>query len=1045
MTKPNETESIDDAIHDDDVKVLAYGRLADEIRELLQAGLRPDVALMAEKYPELAEEVSELVPAFTMLEDIGQEPPDSPADVSETGTLLGDYRIVREIGRGGMGVVYEAWQISLERRVALKVLPFAAVLDRKQLQRFKNEARIAAQLVHQSIVPVHAVGSDRGVHFFAMQYVDGRTLSRLIDELRDLGERRYEYPLDPNWDTVDGRGSSVTVDNSNEIAAQPSTIATLSNQLFESGDRFFRSIAQLCGQAAEALEYAHGEGVVHRDIKPSNLMVDDRGRLWITDFGLAHVDAAQSLTITGDLLGTLRYMSPEQALAQRVVVDQKTDIYSLGATLYELVTLQPAFGGQDRRELLRQIAFEEPAKPRRLNRSIPVDLETILLKAMEKNPHDRYTTAGDMAEDLHRFVDDLPIRARRPTLVNRSFRWYRRNKLVAALSTCLALTIGVGVFALADRARVISPSVNTPSSELNLRLVHREGIRVNANSELYGNVSPDGRLIAFPNWSTANVALFNLETGARRDLTTEGTWMEESWQYGEEAVWSHDSKQLAYNWFQNGSAQLRVTAADGSDRRVAYETHEDIVWPHSWSGDGRQLLASIGNREQDMRVALVEASEGTARTLKTFAPPLPHKLKLSPNGHYVVYSRSPGVDEAPRDLYLLDTQSREALRVIDHPAHDYAPFWTPDGRWIVFLSDRGGSTGLWALRFRDGSPDRSPQRVYAPLEWIDAKGFDKHGSYYYVNWRHASNVYTAEVDFLNNAVVGPPRRLDSKYEGHNLAADWSADGAKLAYVSRTGSSGLKPRLTIWDLQTGNDRELRLGSPLRTLYHTTRLRWNTSGNSLLVLARGERELLGLYQVDVQSSRVNQFLIANTPAALGIWAFSADGDYLYSVGEREITRINVEDGSAQSIYRLPASREGQLRGLAVSPDGQYLAVVISLEEVRILTSDGNDVRSLYRYGSDGRGVPASRSLAWTPDATRLIFGTHDGDDISENMVSLWQVPVAEGEPQALGIAMSGLHSPRIHPDGRRLMFIAQSPEGESELWAIDNMLAHLNAGR
>src|SRR5207253_9593257 len=180
---------------------------------------------------------------------------------------------------------------------------------------------------------------------------------------------------------------------------------------------------------------------VHRDVKPANLMLDERGTLWVTDFGLAHVQHSEaSLTMTGDLVGTLRYMSPEQALAKRVVIDHRTDVYSLGVTLYELLTLRPAFDGKDRQELLRQIAFEEPPRPRRLERGIPAELETIVLKAMEKNPAERYATAQELADDLERFVKDEPILARRPTLVQRARKWARRHKpLVRATAALLVV------------------------------------------------------------------------------------------------------------------------------------------------------------------------------------------------------------------------------------------------------------------------------------------------------------------------------------------------------------------------------------------------------------------------------------------------------------------------------------------------------------------------------------------------------------------------------------------------------------------------------
>jgi serine/threonine protein kinase/tetratricopeptide (TPR) repeat protein len=440
-------------------KVISDPVLAELVEELtnrLQADATFDLEAFLLEHSEQADRLRRLLPTLQMLGDL-RESSLSGSGSSRSGSpdadatrltravvdgVLGDYRIIREIGRGGMGVVYEAQQISLRRKVAVKVLPLAAILDPRQLQRFQNEAQAAACLHHPNIVPVYAVGCERGVHYYAMQYIDGQSLATVVREMS---------PLHPTTALPHHPTASPPRDSTPPVAV-------LSTERSAKGRAYFHTVAQLGIQAALALEYAHQQGIVHRDIKPANLLLDRQENLWITDFGLARCQGESELTRTGDLLGTLRYMSPEQAEGKPAVLDHRTDIYGLGATLYELLTLQPVFTAKDRFELLGQIADREPLLPRRLNRSVPAQLETIVLKTLAKDPRERYATAQELADDLRRFLDDKPIRARRPNLVERCQRWARRHKGVVAASIVVLLTLlvtlGIGSIRLARQQRL---------------------------------------------------------------------------------------------------------------------------------------------------------------------------------------------------------------------------------------------------------------------------------------------------------------------------------------------------------------------------------------------------------------------------------------------------------------------------------------------------------------------------------------------------------------------------------------------------------------
>jgi serine/threonine protein kinase len=395
-------------------------RVLDEYLADLQAGKPADRTALLAAHPQMAGQLEQCLAGIEFIHRARRTTGELPAQ-------LGDFRIGREIGRGGMGDVFEAEQLSLHRIVALKILRFG-VADREALDRFRYEAETVAKLHHTNIVPIFAIGCENGVNFYAMQYIQGRSLAEVIERKSQLSVVSRQL---------------TQVHGSNPLAATDNGSLTIDKRPPQGGTPTLSDIAGWGLQAAEALAHAHSRGVIHRDIKPSNLLLDDDGTLWLTDFGLAKRMDEVTMTLTGAILGTPRYMSPEQAAASRQPVDHRTDIYSLGATLYELVTGQPVFAASTPHEVISQIITTEPRPPRQFDRSLPRDVETIVLKCLAKDPIQRYQTAGELADDLRAFLDGRPIAARRLGVVGRATRWVKKHRRTAITMTAVAACVAV--------------------------------------------------------------------------------------------------------------------------------------------------------------------------------------------------------------------------------------------------------------------------------------------------------------------------------------------------------------------------------------------------------------------------------------------------------------------------------------------------------------------------------------------------------------------------------------------------------------------------
>ncbi|MEM7311634.1 MAG: WD40 repeat domain-containing serine/threonine protein kinase, partial [Planctomycetota bacterium] len=403
---------------------LEMDAIVEEFTTQRRNGENPTIEQFVKKYPSYAERIRRVFPMLEFLEFAGDETKSrSNGDVvraTDTPGQIGEYAIDRELGRGGMGIVYEARHLHLNRRVALKILPDSRLRGTMK-ERFMREARAAARLHHTNIVPVFDFGVDGETPFYAMQYIDGFGIDQIVKAMAETQPRVGDS-------TANYLPSTILTDSASDISR-------VSGSGSQARGSYWRNVAKLGRQAAQALHYAHSHGVIHRDIKPSNLLLDFDRNVWITDFGLAKTAGEDDLTETGDVVGTLRYMAPETISGTS---DERSDVCGLGLVLYELIAKGQAFPTTDRQELLTRITTSGPESLHRRQPAAPRDLRIIVHKAIDRESNQRYATARELADDLQRFLEDRPVKARPISFPVQIWRWSRRNRAVSSLLALVA-------------------------------------------------------------------------------------------------------------------------------------------------------------------------------------------------------------------------------------------------------------------------------------------------------------------------------------------------------------------------------------------------------------------------------------------------------------------------------------------------------------------------------------------------------------------------------------------------------------------------------
>ncbi len=888
---------------------------------------------------------------------------------------FGDYEIIRELARGGMGVVFQARQLSLNRAVALKMILSGQLANDTEVLRFHAEAEAAANLDHPAIVPVYEVGQHEGQHYFSMGFVDGKSLA----------ERLADGPLPP------------------------------------------REAAALLVQVAEAIEYAHRRGVIHRDIKPANILIDQGGHPRVTDFGLAKkVQGDSGLTGSGQVMGTPSYMPPEQARGERGLVGPAADVYSLGATLYCTLTGRPPFQAATAIETVMMVISDEPVPPRRLNASVPRDLETIALKCLQKDPSRRYATAGEFAGDVGRFLRGEPILARPVGAAERLGKWVRRRPIIsglAALSAAALVCLCVGGTWFTWRLR----TANAALAGANQNLGH-------ANDQLAASLVEIGlrREQAIRNLYAADMdrARRAIDDG----LTSRALELLGGYQAGSPGL----PDLRGFEWYYlHGLC---------SGRMRAIETGGPVGCMAA-SRDGRLLAGALAatNREKPMTLRIWETATGrTVHTLEGHRGAISH-VAFNPDGTRLA--------SASHDTTVRVWETATGKPIIVFSGHQglvSGVAFHPDGRRIASCGGEtgplqfamGGAVKVWdstsgqelvTIEGHKGfvsviafSPD-GKRLASGSIESSRGEAFDPDGRPASGKPALAEGKPPAEVEQWGaikiwNAATGHLDASVMKYGNRMVSLDFSPDGTRLA------ASSARAPVTLFDPATGRKlAEIEGTADLQSDggYGLAFL----SGNRLAI-AGAEKETIRLF--DVTTGRFGKALLGHTgfirgvapePGGRSLVSGSLDGTFrIWSLDERDGPR--VVDARAVPITCIK-----------YSPDGRWLATAGGQGPVALIDlANGGRMAELRANGLPVMGLDFSR------DSSRLACGT-EWFTFPTGLI-VWNLETGKPTFTLAPDTRMGAQRSRsgglvaIHPEGRTLACAGGSDGGSVRIFDIES---------
>jgi WD40 repeat protein/serine/threonine protein kinase len=944
-------------------------RVLDAYLAAIESGQAIDPETLIANHPQIADRLRACLAVLRVASEVEARADADAAIEPALNTRLGDFRILRIIGRGGMGLVFEAEQLSLHRRVALKMLPFAAALDPQQLRRFQIEAQAAAQLHNTNIVPIFLVGCEQGVHYYAMQYIEGQTLANVIADLKRLTNAEevsahLSLPLERG---EAGEGSS----DLQQQTPIPPNIHT---------PAYFQTIARLGQQAAEGLEHAHQLGIIHRDIKPSNLLIDIRGNLWITDFGLARIQSDSTLTMSGDIIGTLRYMSPEQSSGGETQIDHRADIYSLGATLYELLTLHPVHQSQDRAELIRRMTVEDPVAPRRHNPWIPKDLKTIVIKALSKDADHRYQSAQSLAEDLRRFQDHRPIQARRPSPWKRAEKWIRRHKAITVSAIAVSVLMAIS-------AMMITVQINEKRKHIQQ---NQQLIQVARHEQYVKDMRQALGLIQQTNDVTM---VRNVLT---RHIPTQG-----------------EADNRSFPWYH----LWRVCHM----KPTAWEGHNGEVYHVEFSPSG-QMLASCG---QDGTARLWDVSTGkTLHILRAHNGDV-NWVTFAPNSQLVATGGDDGT------IRLWRTTDGQPIKTLGkHAVLVTGVLFTPDSQRLI-STDRSGNVRIWNLTLgQEEEPiplrpgDIEGMALSPDGKMLATCGTENAARLWDLNHRR-------EIDTFRTAANG--QCVAFSHNGRTLATAgddcvvrlWDlstltlqttleAARAGLQYVSFSPDDsaitcgGKDTLIYLCDIRSGKLRKSYRGQEAESR------RWCvvfTPDGQSIVSSSGQGEIEHWDTNTIQEQETLCFPLESKPLCI-----SVHGSGIHVVARDAVKRNSFFVGSIDLNRRVYQRGSNHLLAAdvmagAISPDANAVAIADQSRQLSVWKKvAGTSANRFEKHlitesigARDSRWEP-NEAMRFSPDGNRLVFGVQHAGLTLLNLTnnSRWSLPISPD------LAMSTLYS-------------------------------------